>query len=683
MNAVLHGYVAAMMVMAAGTLYAAPARGQEGATGTPDPDIRTLVHTAEMLHDYMHLMTAPRPLEVLQGPALLERKAALRQKILTAMNLDPLPERLPLDLHYSESLDHPWCTVWRVSYQLWPNVYTDGLLYMPKAFPEKPSAGILAPYGHWKEGNADPHVQTRCLTFAKLGYPVFSPRLNHYEDLNLGISHQTVITWTTMRALDVLQSLPEVDPARLGSAGASGGGMQTQFLAALDDRLGAGTIVGYTSLFADITEPGYEHCGCNHWPGVMRFMDMTELAIAAFPTPVQYITMNDWTREFQWMHFPAIAKMYEINGYAGRARLYYEPTEHMYNHSKREWTYWWMNRWLRGSKEEWPPEEPEDVQTFAPEILHALKAEAPGDRGLNGISEFYAARDMYTAPEFATVDEWRAYRGVMLETLGQLLGMQVAQPSWLAGVEHVSSQSDGEILEERINVPTEAGIRIPTVILRPKQAGGLLPVVVLLAEGGNRALLESTGPDSALGLAQQGSMVVLPDIRFVGDLDLTRQQGQNSWSWRRSAIIWGRPFSGMAATDIQRTLDHVLSRDDADAEDVTLVARGSGSMAAAALFATILDPRVHALDADFTNLSYTERYRVPVPYKHEALATVPYLPEVPFILRHGDVYQWAALLGDRELTLRNVHSSAGDPAWLRKVFAIAGHGDQLKIVSPS
>ena len=148
-----------------------------------------------------------------------------------------------------------------------------------------------------------PTVQTRCLNLARLGYVTFSSTQNHFEDPSVGVSHQTLMVWNNMRALDFLESLPEVDASRIGVAGESGGGLQTQMLVALDPRVKAATIVGLTCDFRQIMFPDSSHCACNHFPNVMQRTDHPEISTLGLPCPVQYLTMNDWTRQFAVAEF--------------------------------------------------------------------------------------------------------------------------------------------------------------------------------------------------------------------------------------------------------------------------------------------------------------------------------------------------------------------------------------------
>ena len=277
------------------------------------------------------------------------------------------------------------CTpVQRVYYQIWPGVYANGLLFIPRKFQGKPAPGMLCPAGHWPTGNQFPDVQKRCLYFAKLGYVVFSPVNDHYEDLSIGISNQTVTIWANMRAIDFLQTLPEVDPERIGVSGASGGGLQTQMLAALEPRIKAATDVGYTADYRSILFMHTHHCVCNHFPNVMQYTDQTEISTLGLPLPIQYMGMNDQTRYFKFSYYPKVQDLYLVNGAAGQTDCVYFDTPHIYDKTKRERTYWWMERWLRGQDN--TPSEPDEIAIFNNDALDNLILEFSVNKGFEILS---------------------------------------------------------------------------------------------------------------------------------------------------------------------------------------------------------------------------------------------------------------------------------------------------------
>jgi dienelactone hydrolase len=93
----------------------------------------------------------------------------------------------------------------------------------------------------------------------------------------LGQSVAGMWTWDLMRLLDYAQTRPEVDPARLGCAGLSGGGLQTLYLAALDERVRAAVVSGY---FYGVKESLLEmagNCDCNRVPGLWLQADLGDL----------------------------------------------------------------------------------------------------------------------------------------------------------------------------------------------------------------------------------------------------------------------------------------------------------------------------------------------------------------------------------------------------------------------
>jgi hypothetical protein len=148
-----------------------------------------------------------------------------------------------------------------------------------------------------------------------------------------------------------------------------------------------------------------------------------------------------------------------------------------------------------------------------------------------------------------------------------------------------------------------------------------------------------------------GGLLTFKTCCPIGEGDPASFEG----AWQRNALLWGRPLVGMAATDWGAALDYVASRQEADAGKIAL--RAKGNVAFAALFAAAWDDRVAALDVDLGGRCFEKRNA----------------PLVPFVLRHGDVLQWAALLADRQLTLGGVPPEAGDAAWLKDTFRAAGN----------
>ena len=90
--------------------------------------------------------------------------------------------------------------------------------------------------------------------------------------------------------------------------------------------------------------------------------------------------MNDWTKSFQTANFPTIRELYAAHGIEDRVECRYFDTGHDYDRPKREYTYRWFERWLRGSTETGPLVEPETT-TFPIEMLEGLKVDRPEDKG--------------------------------------------------------------------------------------------------------------------------------------------------------------------------------------------------------------------------------------------------------------------------------------------------------------
>ena len=91
--------------------------------------------------------------------------------------------------------------------------------------------------------------------------------------------------WDAMRALDLLESLPGVDPTRMATLGISGGGLTSLFTAALDERVAVCGVSGYFNTWAD-SILGVDHCTDNVAPGLATMFDLPALAGLVAPRPL-------------------------------------------------------------------------------------------------------------------------------------------------------------------------------------------------------------------------------------------------------------------------------------------------------------------------------------------------------------------------------------------------------------
>src|SRR5437870_1796153 len=233
----------------------------------------TVVVDARLAHPFDKDHPAPFVANFPDRAAWEKRADFLRHQALVALGLWPMPEKTPLNAVIHSPIDRDDYTIEKVFFASMPGHYVSGNLYRPKSKTGKLPA-VLCPYGHWPNGRfcwkADAEIkkeidsgaekdadaarsplQANCAMLARMGCIVFQYHMVGYCD-STKISHRMgfldaeavlraqsfmgLQTWNSIRSLDFLLSLPDVDPTRIGVTGASGGGTQTFILCAVDDR---------------------------------------------------------------------------------------------------------------------------------------------------------------------------------------------------------------------------------------------------------------------------------------------------------------------------------------------------------------------------------------------------------------------------------------------------------------
>lgn len=278
------------------------------------------------------------------------RRQHLRKQILSAAGLLPMPAKTPLNPQVFGRIKAPGYTIEKVLLETLPGYWLGGNLYRPTGKSGRLPA-IASPHGHWNYGRLE-HAQNgsipaRCINLARQGYVVLAYDMVGYNDTiqtahDFGGPREQLWSfsplglqlWNSIRVVDYLESLPDVDPARIGATGASGGGTQTFLLTAVDDRVSFSAPV---NMISAIMQGG---CVCENAPNLRLGANNMEIAAIMAPRPMLMVSATgDWTRNTPKEEFPAVQSIYNLFGKPENVETILIDAPHNYNEQSREAVY--------------------------------------------------------------------------------------------------------------------------------------------------------------------------------------------------------------------------------------------------------------------------------------------------------------------------------------------------------
>ncbi len=369
------------------------------------------------------------------------RREQLRKQILSAAGLLPLPEKTPLNPQVFGRIERKEYSIERVLLETLPGYFLAGNLYRPLGRPGKHPA-VLTPHGHWTYGRLEhtPEFSGPLLgiNLARQGYVAFAYDMVGWNDTvqtphaiggpreqQWSIGPHGFQLWNSIRAVDFVESLEDVDGSRIAVTGASGGGTQTFLLAAVDGRIGAAAPVNMVSA---IMQGG---CPCENAPGLRVGAFNVEVASLFAPKPLLLVAATgDWTRHVPKEEYPAIRRIYGLHGNADRVETIQFEADHNYHRGSREAVYRFFGKHFLGES---------DASKLAERDAHVEKLQdmlALHNRRLPGSAATYDG----------LFEHWRTASRRQIEAitdLGRLRELLAASlgTEW---PEQVTSERDGE-----------------------------------------------------------------------------------------------------------------------------------------------------------------------------------------------------------------------------------------------
>lgn len=560
-----------------------------------------------------------------------QKRKQYRHQLFEMLGLAPLPPKTDLHPQITGKIESDGFVVENITFQSRPGLYVTGNLYRPNKQEGKlPAILYVCGHGGVKKNGISygnkVHYQHHGEWFARNGYvclTIDTLQLGEIEGLHHGTYREGmwwwlsrgytpagVEAWNCIRALDYLQSRPEVDGEKLGVTGRSGGGAYSWWIAALDERIKAAVpVAGITNLKNHVIDGAVEgHCDCMFMVNTYQW-DYAQVAALVAPRPL-LISNTDKDSIFPLDGVVDVYRktmhIYELYGVPEHLGLQITEGPHKDTQELRIHAFRWFNHFLKGDDS---LIEMAATKFHTPEELRVFE-QLPTDQKNAKIQESFVATPSPQVPQDSA--QWHQ----MTEKWKNLL-LKKTFRAWPKKVEPYvkvrTTTRDGLTLqtisfESQKYVPLKLFVVLPSQTKAPSQVtlnvlnqtewdqfeNGLAP---LFPEMG--ATKQSPDKSSALykemqqRVQQEQSAMVYFTPRGVG-LDQWNQDQRKQVQIRRRFYLLGQSLEGMQIWDIRRAIQQLQAEPEFKTASLTL--KASGEAAALCLYASLFEKGISELE---------------------------------------------------------------------------------------
>ncbi len=609
------------------------------------------------------------------------RRQDIREHLLNSLGLTPMPKKLALFPRIFDLVERDGYTIEKVYFQTYPGFFLAGNLYRPLKSSSAKHPGVLVTHGHWVDGRmaneVNGSISARAITFAREGYTAFTYDMVGYNDTRQishkfansarhwlwGISLMGLQTWNSIRALDFLWSLPEVDQSKLAITGESGGGTQTMMLGAIDRRLAA---VGPCVMVSHTMQGG---CLCENAPGLRVDYSNMEITAVAAPLPqVMTAATGDWTKTMMTVEGPSVASVYALYNKPDHVQYQIVDAPHNINKTSREIVNAFFGRWLLDdanaahfSEPPYKMEPVDQLRVFPPNSplpKGALNEDELTNMLIWNSEQYLSGRQPKRRSTLAAFQEfytpiWKHTLNVEMphnKDLSVKSGEQVHSHNFISTNLYFSRKGKGD--------------SIPALLFEPADKPISETTVVLVSPEGMSAFTTGHIPEPgvlAASLLTKGHRVLVLDCFLTG----SRANSETDAARNRP---FGEFFSTYNRTDLQERVQDLITsaaylRKDKKAKHVKLIGRGK-----AGLWSLLAAPAFDGTAADCDNFDLTS---------DDALLTQDMF--VPGLRKMGDFRTAATLAAPKPLFLFHFDEKFTALPWIKIVYLFTAHNTPLQI----
>jgi hypothetical protein len=483
-----------------------------------------------------------------------------------------------------------------------------------------------------------------------------------FEDAEAVLRLQSAMglqTWNSVRSLDFILSLPDVDPKRIGVTGASGGGTQTFMLCGIDDR----PAVAFPAVMVSTQMQG--GCVCENAPYLRVGTGNVEFSGLFAPKPLAMSGANDWTINIEKRGLPELKALYKLYDAEDKVLARCFPQfDHNYNQVSREVMYNWFNKHL-GLGQEAPVVEKPFVPV-PPKELSVYTDDHPRPRDAADANRL---RHLMTEASDKQVESLFPKDAEAMKNFRQVLGtaLRVMLHDRLPEGDELlfrpigsADEKDGLTWRKALLVRQGSGEQVPALGIRPAEFNGT--VVVWVHPDGKSSLMHDgkLAPAAQRILDGKGAILAI-DAFGTGELGDIKRPAVNK-NYSGYTYGYNRPLLAERVHDILTAV--AAAKGMGGTKKVHLVGfESAGPWVALARGLCGDAVQCTAVDLD--------------QYRFDKVRNGSDEMMLPGALKYGGLPALMALAAPGELYVHN-HAGTGSGRWLKAAYDSAGASKALQ-----